>query len=234
MKETRNVSVLLICDDYWHPGQTAIDGVQPLKQEGFDFKIILNANDFNTGMLKEFPVVLMCKSDEVSQTDKQPWRTEEMQKAFINYVEAGGGLVAVHSTAVNSKNLKDIDNMIGCRFLGHPNNCPVTVAPVKPHPVTEGVELFCEVDEHYRIEITASDADVLLASYSPPQGEESKNKEDPYFNTPAGIYAAGYVRTQGKGRVCVLTPGHFVPVWLNPQFQKLLKNAINWCSGFIS
>jgi len=47
---------------------------------------------------------------------------------------------------------------------------------------------------------------------------------------PAAICAAGYVRTQGRGRVCVLTPGHNLPVWLNPQFQKLLTNALNWCA----
>jgi type 1 glutamine amidotransferase len=88
--------------------------------------------------------------------------------------------------------------------------------------------MFCETDEHYRIEIIAPDVDVLLASYSPPQGEESKYKEDPYFNTPATVCAAGYVRTQGKGRVCVLTPGHLLPVWLNAQFKKLLANALRW------
>jgi type 1 glutamine amidotransferase len=223
--------VLLICDDYWHPGQVAIDGVVPLAKQDFQFDIISNANDFSQDMLTQYPVVLMCKSDEVSQTDKQAWKTEAVQKAFINYIENGGGLVAVHSTVVASKETKILDEAIGCKFTGHPNACPVTVSPVKNHPVTEGVSIFCETDEHYRIEVFAKDADILLASYSPPQGEESKYQEDPYHNTPSSMYAAGYVRTQGKGRICVLTPGHLLPVWLNPQFQKLLANALNWTSG---
>jgi hypothetical protein len=88
--------------------------------------------------------------------------------------------------------------------------------------------MFCKTDEHYRIDITADDADVLLASYSPPQGEKSKYQEDPYNNTQAAICAAGYVRTQGKGRVCVLTSGHYLPVWHDAQFQKLLANALKW------
>jgi type 1 glutamine amidotransferase len=124
-----------------------------------------------------------------------------------------------------------LENLIGCRFLGHPNQCPVTVQPVKPHPVTDGVGIFCETDEHYRIEITAADADILLASYSPPQGEESKYQDEPYHNTPAAIHAAGFVRIQGKGRICVLTPGHTPAVWQNPQFQKLLVNALKWAGG---
>jgi type 1 glutamine amidotransferase len=225
------MKVLLICDDYWHPGKTAVEGIEPLKQNGFEFDIIFNANDFTADMLKNYPVVIMCKSDEISQSDKQPWKTEEIQKAFVDYIEGGGGLVAVHSALVQGKNTKALDNLIGCRFLGHPNNCPVTVQSVKPHPVTEGVEQFIETDEHYMIEITSPDADVLLASYSPHQGEESKRQEEPYFNSPSAIYPAGYVRTQGSGRVCVLTPGHLTAVWLNPQFQKLLSNALNWTSG---
>ncbi|MCL2265735.1 MAG: ThuA domain-containing protein [Treponema sp.] len=223
--------MLLICDDYWHPGQTAVDGTAPLKESGFQFDVIFDAKDFSPDSLKQYNAVLICKMDEVSQTDKSTWKTDAVQKAFVDYVEGGGGLVAVHSAVVQGKDTQKLDKLLGCRFIGHPNNCPVTVSPVKPHPVTEGVCLFCETDEHYRIEITSPDADVLLASYSPPQGEESKYQNEPYFNTPAGIYPAGFVRTQGKGRVCVLTPGHLTAVWLNPQFQKLLTNALNWCAA---
>ena len=226
------MKVLLICDDYYHPGQVAADGVAPLEQLGFQFDVISDAKDFSPDMLQNYPVVLICKMDEVSQTDKQPWKTKEIQNAFVNYAENGGGLVAVHSALVNGKDTETLDKLIGCRFLGHPNNCPVTVQVVKPHPVTDGVEQFIETDEHYKIEITESDTDVLLASHSPAQGEESKYETEPYFNCKAAIYAAGYVRTQGKGRICVLTPGHTLEVWLNPQFQKLLENAIKW-TGFI-
>jgi len=225
------MKVLLICDDYYHPGQVAIDGTAALVKNGFQFDIITNANDFSPGMLKNYPVILICKMDEVSQTDKQPWKTEEVQKAFVDYVENGGGLVAVHSATVPSNNVFVLDKLLGCRFLGHPNNCPVTVQSIKPHPVTEGVEQFIETDEHYKIEITSPDADILLASYSPSQGEESKYETEPYFNAPSAICPAGIVRTQGKGRICVLTPGHVLEVWLNPQFQKLLTNALKWTAN---
>jgi type 1 glutamine amidotransferase len=121
--------------------------------------------------------------------------------------------------------------LIGCRFLSHPNICPVTVQPIKRHPVTEGVESFCEIDEHYKIEIIASDIDIFLESHSPQQGDENKYKEEPYYNTPASTCTAGYVRTQGKGRICVLTPGHTLTVWHNTFFQRLLANALKWCGN---
>jgi len=225
------MKVLLICDDYYHPGKIPIDGIAPLEKSGFQFDIITNANDFSdqakfANLLANYPVTLLCKLDEISATDRQPWKNENIQKAFIEYVENGGGLIAVHSGIVHGKNTDALDKLIGCRFAGHPNECPVTVQVIKPHPITEGVNPFCEVDEHYRIEIISPDADILLASYSAAQGEESKYKEEPYFNCPAAICPAGYVRTQGKGRICVLTPGHKLEVWHNVNFQRLLKNAL--------
>jgi len=224
--------VLLLCDDYWHPGQIPIDGVAPLAGQGFQFDIITDAKKFTPDMLSGYPVVLMAKSDQASrEDDKTKWKTGAVQQAFITYVENGGGLLVVHSGAVTGKETEAFDRMIGCRFISHPNACPVTVQPIKPHPVTEGVGMFCETDEHYRIEITAEDANVLIASYSPPQGEADKYQEDPYNNTQAWICPAGYVRTQGKGRICVLTPGHLLPVWLNPQYQRTIANALKWCGG---
>jgi type 1 glutamine amidotransferase len=224
--------VLLLCDDYWHPGQIPIDGVAPLADQGFQFDIITDAKEFKPDILSNYPVVMMAKSDQASREDeKTKWKTEAVQQAFIAYVENGGGLLAVHSGTVTGKETEALNQLIGCRFITHPNACPVTVQPIKPHPVTEGVGVFCETDEHYRLEITAQDADVIIASYSPPQGEEGKNQEDPYHNTQAQICPAGFVRSQGKGRICALTPGHLLPVWLNPQYQRTLANALKWCGG---
>ena len=220
--------VLLICDDYWHPGQIPIDGAALLSEQGFQFDIISDAKDFKPNMLPDYPVVLMAKSDQVSQQDKASWKTEEVQQAFVNYVENGGGLLAVHSGTVAGENTEALNRLIGCRFTFHPQACPVTVQPLKSHPVTEGVGMFCEIDEHYRINILVPDVDIIIASYSPPQGEADKYEEDPANNTPAWICPAGYVRSQGKGRVCVLTPGHTSAVWQNPHFQQTLVNALRW------
>lgn len=41
----------------------------------------------------------------------------------------------------------------------------------------------------------------------------------------------GWWREEGDGRVCVLTPGHNAEVWVHPEFQTLLRNALLWCAG---
>ena len=221
--------ILLLCDDYWHPGQIPMDGAAQLQDQGFQFDSIVNAGDFLPEALRNYPVVLMAKSDQASREDKTSWKTEEVQQAFIDYVENGGGLLAVHSGTVAGEHTEKLNRLIGCRFTYHPQACPVTVQPIKHHPVTEGVGMFCEIDEHYRLEILAPDADILIASYSPPQGEPARYGEDPQ-NTEAWICPAAYIRCQGKGRVCVLTPGHTQAVWQNRHFLKTIANALRWCS----
>ena len=223
--------VLLLCDDHYHSGQVPIEGVVPLKEQGFTFDIITDAADFKIEMLKNYPVVILSKSDQRSAQDKTSWKTEAIQDAFIEYVENGGGLVVTHNGTVAGENTDKINNLIGCRFISHPSQCPVTVKPMKPHPVTKGVESFIETDEHYKLNILTNDIDILFVSHSPSQGDADKYETDSYNNYESWIDTSGYVRTQGKGRVCVLTPGHLLPVWLNPNYQRLLKNAINWCAG---
>lgn len=225
--------VLLFCDDYYHPGQVPIDGMESLKAKGFEIDTIADTTGFDPVVLDDYDVVVMSKCDHVSQKNNSPWKTNETQAAFVEFVESGGGLLVTHSGTVSGEDGKTdvLDKLIGCRFSFHPNNCPVTVGVLKPHTVTAGVGTFCETDEHYQLEILADDIDILAASFADAQGEESKYETEPYFNAPACIAPSAYVRTQGKGRVCVLTPGHVTEVWLNIEFQKILENALRWLAA---
>ena len=223
--------ILLLCDDFWHPGQVPTDGVKPLESKGFEFDIVTDAGEIKADLLSKYPVVMLSKSGQITKEDRDGWKTPQVQQAFIDYVENGGGLLVMHNATVPGNNSGAMDKLVGSRFTFHPAPTEVMVKPVKPHPVTEGVDAFCELDEHYRLDIVSDDIDILIASYSPSQGEEEKYKDEPSKNSPAWIDVAGYVRTQGKGRVCVLLPGHFIEVWHNPQFQRTLENALNWCAG---
>jgi type 1 glutamine amidotransferase len=227
------MNVLLLCNDYWHPGQVPIDGVLPLKDRGFNFDIITDSKEFKTEMLSKYPVVIIAKANNNSNTDESSWKSQAVQNAFVKYVEDGGGLIAIHAGLVPGENTETLDRLIGARFMNHPPSTLVTVQPIKPHPIADGVDMFCDVDEQYRLKIISDDVDIFMASYSPAYDEEngeSIETDDPYSKNQAWIDAAGYVRTQGKGRVCALSPGHYLAIWHSPQFQRLLENAINWCS----
>ena len=227
--------VLLFCDEHYHPAEVALGGIAPLKEKGFEFDVIKNGKDFKPEMLGDYSVVLMAKCSDISPEDRGNWKTTEVQQAFVKFVENGGGMLVVHNGTVGGDvagaDTELLDRLVGCRFKFHPNDCPVLVEPVKPHPVTKDVKAFCEVDEHYHLEILSDDVNIIMASYAPAQGSYKKYETESYFNTPAKICTSGYVRTQGKGRICVLAPGHHLDVWLNPNFQKALENALHWCGS---
>ena len=225
------MKILLICNDKWHKGQIAIDGLMSLERSEYEIDIITDAKDLQPSMLKNYQVVVLSKSRESTEEDSIYWEKEELQRGFATYVENGGGILATHSGVVAGDNTQILDDLIGCRFVYHPEQSIVATAPLKPHYITEGIKVFREKDEHYIIEVIQGDVDVLFASYSPKQGDESKYETEPYFNAPEILCASGYVRRIGKGRVCALTPGHNHEVWNNSEFQKILINAIKWCGN---
>jgi len=215
--------VLLLCDDYWHPGDVPEKGLAPLSEKGIVFDVVKDAKELNLEALKNYAVVIMSKSDNTSKEDETPWRTEAVQQAFVDYVENGGGFMTTHSGTVPGKNTAKLEKLIGCRFISHPAQAMVTVQPIKPHPITDGVGIWAEMDEPYIIEILQDDANILAGAYAPPEDGEGLGI----------IAAAGYVRTQGKGRICVFTPGHNLEVWHNAEYQKMLFNGIRWCAGIV-
>ena len=226
--------VLLLCDDHYHPGKVPDEGLAPLKEKGFSIDVIYDAGDFDPGKLNTYDVVVMSKCDHKTQADNTSWKTPAVIDAFIGYVENGGGLVVTHSGTVKGKDTQKLDEFIGCTFAFHPADCPTTVDVIKPHPIADGVKAFTETDEHYHLNINTPYADIFLASYAPPQGTPEKYESAPYTNAPAAVRAAGYTLERGKGRVCVLTPGHTLAVWHNPEYQRIVENALRWCAKGVS
>lgn len=206
--------VLVLCDDYWHPASLVKDGLAPLADDGFEFTYIENMAGFNPHALGEFPAVILAKSNNLSSADTAEWTTEEAQGAFEGFVRNGGGLLAIHSGTADYKESLIIRNILGGVFSHHPEQCPVTVEAVGQHIITQGFEPFTLKDEHYFMEMVDDDLCVFLRS-------KSQHGEQP----------AGWTRNYGRGKVCVLTPGHNLGIWLHPGFQLLIKNSLKWVAG---
>jgi type 1 glutamine amidotransferase len=209
----RLMNVLVLCDDHWHPARTSRTGLSPLTKAGFTFDFVEDVSAWSPAWLDAYPVVLLTKSNNVSSTDDMPWVTPAVEAAVAAHVCRGGGLLVVHSGTVGYGNTQTLRPLIGGVFDHHPKQCPVTVTPQPGHALTAGVMGFTEKDEHYFMQFDGDDAAVFLCSTS-----------------EHGTQPAGWTRQEGQGRVCVLTPGHNVEVWLLTDFQTLLRNALIWCA----
>jgi len=158
-------------------------------------------------------VVVLSKSNNVSAADQTPWMTEDVEVAFADHVGAGGGLIAIHSGTAGYAETPVLRALLGGVFTHHPKQCPVTVTPHPNHHLT-GCAPFTAQDEHYFMALDDPEADVFITTTS-----------------EHGTQPGGWTRTQGNGRVCVLTPGHNEAVWLEASYQTLIANALHWCAG---
>ena len=213
------INVLVICDDYWHPGDVIEMGLAPLEGADFHLTFIRSAKDILTPeFMAGYPVIISCKGNSINGANRSPWFEEGVAevtpKEFTEYVQNGGGFISLHA-ANTSKEGDPYTEFSGNHFITHPPRCSVDVKITAQHPVTAGVEDFQIRDEHYEIKVVAGDAQQLFTT-------TSEN---------GGTQVGGYVRTMGKGRLCVLTPGHILGVFLHPQFKRMIANAIRWVAG---
>lgn len=207
--------ILVLCDDMWHPAEVIEMGLADLQDKEFHFDFVKDAKDILTPeLLQEYPLIINCKSDCLISGNHAEWFedgvTEVGPKELEEFVRAGGGFLSIHAGNVSNPSY---GAFVGNRFVKHPPRCEVQIHVCKDHPVTQGVQDFTVRDEHYEIGEIANDVDIFLQSTS----------------EKGGTQVAGYSRILGKGKVCVLTPGHIYAVWKNPEFRKLLLNAIRFC-----
>lgn len=201
---------LVLAGDAWHPAETVQRGLGALEEAPCTFEYVTTSDQWSASAMDGFPLVVVAKANHLSATDQRPWLTTDTQAAFRNYVQRGGGLLVVHGGACY-KDLPDMRGITGGAFLQHPDQGQVTIEPKAGHALARGIEPFTVKDEHYIMALDDAGADVFLHSHS-----------------EHGVQPAGWTRAEGDGRVCVLTPGHNVEVWLQSSFQKLLGNALGW------
>ena len=217
------MKVLLLCDDTWHPAEIIERGLRSMNTEDMEFDIVKTAKDILTPeFVRSYDAVVNCHGDSINASNPNPWFekgvTEFGAEEFKAYVEQGGALVVVHSglTVAGDKHpFPAYTDVVGSYFVSHAPRELAYVRITKRNEITNGVNDFCERDEHYQLMYTADDIEPFMETES----------------AHGGTNVSGYTRIYGKGRVAVLTPGHTLAVWENPDFRKLLKNAIRWAAA---
>jgi hypothetical protein len=126
------MKVLVICDDFYHPGKVVREGLAVMGDAEFQFDIIEDADDWSAEKMAAYPAVLFAKSNQASAEKKEPWVTDAVQAAFVAYVTKGGGLLAVHSGTASYTEVKAHARPAGGVFTHHPHQCPVRCAQGRP------------------------------------------------------------------------------------------------------
>jgi len=218
------MKILVLCDDYWHPGEVIERGLDFLKDE-HELDFVCDAKDILTPeFIRRYDLLICAKMNEINASNRTPWfdrSVAELQVSDLrDYVREGHGYLALHAGSAfywDRESDREYCEFLGCAFVQHPPRCTIREKMKGTHPITDGVAPFTIRDEHYMIDHLAPDMQVIMESTS----------------EAGGTQVGAFVRTMGDGRICTLVPGHIASVFENPEYRKMIRRAILWCHGDI-
>jgi hypothetical protein len=153
--------------------------------------------------------------------------TEEMKTNFIALLKDGKGLVVLHHAICSYQKWPEYRRIIGGRYYWekkyivdgvekqpstyqHGRHFKIRVADPN-HPVTEGVHDFEIHDETYKGFDHTDDVHPLLTT-----------------DDPESSPVIAWSKTYEKARVVFIQSGHDHYAWDNPNYQRVLRQAIRW------
>lgn len=135
----------------------------------------------------------------------------QQEQALYDYVNGGGGLVALHSASYCFRNSERYIALVGAQYKSHGAGKFRTRIAAPDHPVMQGFSGFESEDETY-VHDKHNTAGRTVLEY---------RDDEPHT----------WVRAQGKGRVFYTAWGHDARTWKNPGFQDLLERGLRFAAG---
>jgi hypothetical protein len=161
-------------------------------------------------------------TDVVVLYDMPPSMPPEQEAHLRAFVEAGGGVVALHHAIAGRSGWRWWEEqVVGGRYLQalegdrpastYKHDVEMTVKVAARHPVTEGLEAFRVLDETYKGMWISPKVQVLLTT------------DEPTSDGPVA-----WVGPYAKARVVYVQPGHGREAHLHPSYRRLVRNAVLW------
>lgn len=199
---------VLFLGDHGHhdPAERAQEAYAPLARAGIVMDFTFERSDLRSDLLARYDaLVIYANHDEIAPAE---------EKALLDFVESGHGLVALHCASYCFRNSPKYLALVGGQF-DHHSMGEFTARTIAPgHEALLDVADFKTTDETYVHQSIAQDIEVL-------QVRDEQGKSEPYT----------WVRQQGKGRVYYTALGHDERTWTQPQFEEQLAQAIRWAAG---
>jgi putative membrane-bound dehydrogenase-like protein len=200
----RRIKVLFFGDDGHHvPRERARQFVPIAGQNGIDVTYTEDIGDFNPKTLGMYDCLMIYANTEVI--------SPEHEKALLDYVESGRGLVALHCASYCFLNSPKYTALVGARFQKHNTGVFRTKIVAPDHPIMKGFTGFESWDETYVHTMHNTENRTVL----------EMREDEPYT----------WVRTQGQGRVFYTAWGHDERTWGNPGFIDLVFRGTRWAAG---
>ncbi len=181
--------------------------MQDLGREAIFFDYYTRPDCLNPETLDDYDAVMLYANHGELKPDQF--------QALNAFVESGKGFLPIHSASACFGNEPRFIALVGGRFKSHQTGVFKATIVDKDHPILLGVAEYETWDETYvHDQINAKGRHLLM------ERVEGDHRE-PW----------AWTRDQGKGRVFYTASGHDERTWQNPDFRKMLRNAIVWSVG---
>jgi uncharacterized protein len=152
--------------------------------------------------------------------------TDEQAKVFAECIREGKPVVVLHHSICAYDNWPEYFNIIGGKYFHKP-----TVVKGKEYPACSYIH-----DVHFNVKIInprnpvtkgLNDFEIFDETY---KGYYVEDGVTPLLTTdePSSNHLIGWTKKYGKARIVTIQSGHDVPTFENPNFRKLLRQAIEW------
>src|SRR5262245_40604778 len=192
------LSLLFLGDNQAHRPADRFRQLAPvLKKRGIDLTYTDKLSDLNAKTLAKYDgLVIYANHTKI---------TADQEKALLDYVAGGKGLVPLHCASFCFLNSPKYIELVGAQFRSHGIGTFRTTVADATHPIMKGFSSFSPYDETY-VHHKHNTKDRTVLEYR----VDRKGKE-PWT----------WVRTHGKGRVFYTAWGHDGRTWGHPGFHNL-------------
>jgi type 1 glutamine amidotransferase len=152
--------------------------------------------------------------------------TDDEKDGYYRLLKAGKGLLFLHHSICAYQDWPEFENIVGGKYYekkkddkfgvsSYQHDIDFTVKIVHPsHPVTKGLKNFVLHDEVY------GNLEVIPEVY-------------PLISTnhPKSNFLIGWTFKKEKSKIVFIQPGHDKNSYNNPDYRKLIKQAISYITG---
>jgi type 1 glutamine amidotransferase len=214
---SRPRALVLIGDRPHEPGHIET-GLRPaLETAGVDTYFTVDTRALSAANLKRVQLLIILRDGATwpdGPAKLKVWMTREQENAVVEFVERGGGLLALHNALAIYPERGPYLRLAGGAYTTHGPLERFRVSVLdRSHFITHDVHDFEVANEQHTPTADRSRVHLLLESRS----------------ALGVIGAAGWARQAGKARVCYLANGHTREALTHPEFQTLLRNGAIWC-----
>jgi type 1 glutamine amidotransferase len=191
--------------------RTVLEGLSS-RSGGGDVAATENLADLTSTRLASTDVLMFAlTSGELAIDDTQ-------KRAVLDFVNAGGGFIGIHSASDTLYEWSDYGRLVGAYFKEHPwtQQGAVSVED-RAHAITGGLGAsFTLTEEFYTFRQNPRPSVHVLLSL------------DPASVGAQGDFPLAWTQTVGRGRSYYNALGHFSETWTDARFQTQIAAAIRW------